>query len=312
MANSLFNLIYCLLKPLTLINICIFPNSSFCSSIYRLEATQYLKIYFTNFFGNSLRLCCNASYICFSLSRYFKATSSEARFFKKFQKLNIKLFYVIILGLSFGASSFYLFKYKPNEFDGLYDSNYPIDVYGYNYCENNIAARSSLSSISFKCGLFKFFTMLNNVLNNILFFFISVFIDVGLVHFSNQNVKRRRAMAANEAITLNNNNNTSNNPLQIHEDAHLIQALKLKEKINKMIINNGLLFFISHFPDFIVTILLLIYSNQLEYACFFVISCIDLSDMAQVFNFFSITCQFFIFIRFDKNFRLSLKSLRLF
>ena len=292
LANSIFNLMYCLVKPLTLINICIFPSTSFCSSVYREGLSQYLKIYFTNLFGNSLRLCCNLSYIFFSIIRYFISTSNETWFFQRFQRINLNLFYSITFGLSLGLSSFFVFKYKRNEFDGLCDSNYPIDAYGYNYCEKNIAIHSS--SLDFKCGLFTFFTMLNNVLNNILFLFISIFIDIGLIRFANQTVNRRLHMIS---------------PLEnANEDIHLTQALKLKEKINKMILSNGLLYIISHFPDFITTVLLLVFKKKLEYSCFFVISCIDLEEMAQAFNFFSIVFQFIIFIRFDRNFRQSLKS----
>jgi len=251
-----------------------------------------LKIYFTNLFGNSLRLCCNMSYIFFSISRYFISTSNETRFFQRFQKIN-KIFYSTMFGLSLGLSSFFVFKYKRNEFDGFYDSNYSIDAYGYNYCENSIAIHSS--SLDFKCGIFAFFTMLNNVLNNILFLFISFFIDIGLIRFSNQTVTRRLHM-----ITPQETGN---------EDNHLTQALKLKEKINKMIVSNGLLYIISHFPDFSTTVLLLVFKKKLEYSCFFVISCIDLEEMAQAFNYFSIVFQFIIFIRFDRNFQLSLKNL---
>jgi hypothetical protein len=81
----------------------------------------------------------------------------------------------------------------------------------------------------------------------------------------------------------------------VNEDIHLTQALKSKEEINKMIISNGMLYFISHFPDFLTTVLLLAFKKKLESSCFFVISCIDLEEMAQAFNFFSIVFQFTIF-----------------
>lgn len=39
--NCLFNILFSCLNILTLINICIFPNTSFCSSIRKHEAVQY-------------------------------------------------------------------------------------------------------------------------------------------------------------------------------------------------------------------------------------------------------------------------------
>ena len=76
--NAFFNILFCLIHLLSLMNICIFPKSSFCSSAWRTEFAQYFHIYVIQFLGNSLRLCCNSSYIFFSLSRFaLSGTSSE-------------------------------------------------------------------------------------------------------------------------------------------------------------------------------------------------------------------------------------------
>ena len=87
--NSIFNCIFCLIQSFSLLNICIFPKSSFCSDIYKTVGAQYFKIIFTLFLGNSLRLCCNFSFISFSLSRFYISTSiKKSNFFNKFEKLN--------------------------------------------------------------------------------------------------------------------------------------------------------------------------------------------------------------------------------
>jgi hypothetical protein len=76
--NALFNIFFCFIYSFSLMNICIFPKSSFCSSVLKNESNQNMKIYLIYFLGNTFRLCCNFSYISFSSSRCISTiTTSE-------------------------------------------------------------------------------------------------------------------------------------------------------------------------------------------------------------------------------------------
>ena len=59
MANALFNVFYCLINLFSLMNICIFPHTSFCSSIHRESFVQYFKIYVGLFLGELFKICSN-------------------------------------------------------------------------------------------------------------------------------------------------------------------------------------------------------------------------------------------------------------
>ena len=135
-------------------------------------------------------------------------------------------------------------------------------------------------------------SVLNSLFNNILFFFVNVCVDIGLVRFSTRNLARKRM------LYMDNEN-----------DSHLSAAHKLKEKVNKLIVTNGVLYIVSHFPEFVTTILMFVYEAKLRYYCGFVVSCITLFEMVEAFNFFSICLQFFVFKRFDHNFQSSLRNL---
>ena len=77
--NALFNFGFCFIYLSSLMNICIFPTTSFCSSIWRTEFAQYFYIYVILFLGNTFRLCCNISYIFFSVSRFaLSGTTNES------------------------------------------------------------------------------------------------------------------------------------------------------------------------------------------------------------------------------------------
>ena len=84
--NSFFNLTFCLITSFSLINVCIFPITSFCSGIYKTVFSQYYKKYILNFFGESICMCCNFSYFAFSISRFYVSTTTKEKgyFLKKF------------------------------------------------------------------------------------------------------------------------------------------------------------------------------------------------------------------------------------
>ena len=142
-----------------------------------------------------------------------------------------------------------------------------------------------------KCLIYKVLNMFNNILNNVVFFFVSIFIDIGLVYFTNQNIENKRKLFGNT------------------ESHALNKAIKLKDKVNRMIIYNGLLYFVSHAPDFFMFLLMTIYNNDLSLYCIKLFSCTDLLEISQIFCLLSIGFQIFVFIRFDKNFRNSFFNL---
>ena len=292
-ANSALNIVFCAIRLLSLVNICIFPQTSYCSAVYRSSASQHLKIYAINFVGNAVRLCSNMSYIAYSISRYYLSTSNPSKIFKRFKNLNVKALYSLAFLACLALSSFKLFQYEVNEFEGGFDPNYPFDVYAPIYCNAWLKEMKLVFTRVFtKCRLFAVLNMANNILNNIVFVFVSVCIDVGLVRFTNENIKRKKIMF----------------PALCHMvSPSLDHALNLKEKVNKMIITNGLLYFVSHAPEFVVNVLLLVFNRRVAQHCFNRFSCVELLEMARVFNFWSISLQFFVFLHFDTNFKHSIQ-----
>jgi hypothetical protein len=277
--NALFNIFFCFIYSFSLMNICIFPKSSFCSSVLKSESSQYLKIYLIYFLGNAFRLCCNCSYISFCLSRCISTISTGESKLKKWnEKLNTRIFYSIFFILSLSFSIFKLFENKVNEVYSNFDKNFPFNSYDVKYC--GLEANAI-------CKLFWSFNLVNNFLNNILFLFLSLVIDVLMIRFSSKILKEKRAL---------------NCP-------HLEDVIKFKTNINKLIITNASLFFISHIPEFVVTLLLIIFNKTLFEFCFNGFSCFELIEMAQTFHFISIGFQFFIFLRFDRNFLNSIREI---
>ena len=286
--NSAFNIMYAVIKLCSLVNICITPRSSFCSDIYKLAGSQYFKIYVVYFVGNTVRLGANISYICFSISRYSSSTSNPSPLFRHFQKLNLKVFYSIVLGICSSFSLFKVFQFKVSQKATGGGHDYPFDKYDIEYCQMQDLSALRVRPPLLKCNMFTTFNMINTILNNMVFLFVSILIDLGLVRSMTKNVARKRRLFAGM------------------DTNELNQAIKLKEKVTKMIITNGVLYVVSHLPEFALATLLLAVEKKLGATCQYDFKCGQFIDVAQVTNFFSMSFQILVFKRFDKNFRMNL------
>lgn len=275
--NAIFNILYCLLNIFSLMNVCIFPKSSFCSQIRKDDAAQYFKIYALLFLGNSIKLGSNFSYIFFSISRVVTSTYNATNKWRiRIEKLNVKRFYLITFLITLIFSSYKVFEYKPNEIYSNFDPEFPFDAYDIRYCGNNI---ENIRALKNKCNIFFALNILNNFMNNLIFLFLSAILDIAMIRYSNKMIEKKR---------------------QTHAP-HFDEALKYKENLNKMIILNGTLYFFSHIPEFLVTLTLFVFEKRLASFCFLIFDCTQLKEMAQSFHLWSMVLQFFVFIHFDHN-----------
>jgi hypothetical protein len=175
-------------------------------------------------------------------------------------------------------SIFKLFEFKTNEIYSSFDKNFPYNAYDIKYCETY--AFKNIYSFWIKCNLFWTFDLVNTGVKSSCVLLISLIVDILMIRFSNAIVAKKRAI---------------NCP-------HLSEAIKYKANLNKMILVNGCLIFVSHMPEFVVTLLLMIFKRNLSEFCHQFFSCSELIEMARVFHLLSIGLNFFIFKHFDHNF----------
>ena len=269
--NSIFNIVYCSLTIFKLINVCVFDLSPYCSSIYREKASQYYELYGLFFLGNAIKLCCNFSYISFSLSRLLMSSNKQSKFYKKFEKFNLKIYYFIIFVLSILLSLFKIFEYQINEIY-LSSKSFPFKIYDVGNCDKG----------DVYCNLFRAFNLVNNFIKDCFLFVANLVIDIYLFKYSKKNLENKK---------------------KVLNDAKKIGiAIKLKNKMNKMVLINGVTFFVAYSPEFITNILLIAFDKKINDFCYQFMSCSELSEFAQFFNFISIGMQYFILKKFNKNF----------
>jgi hypothetical protein len=143
---------------------------------------------------------------------------------------------------------------------------------------------------SLYCSLFNSLKIINCFINDILFLIVNFVIDITLL---NQYGK-----------FLNNKEKISNASLEARNENK-----NKKKRITRMVLIASTLFFVSHFPEFISSILLLVYSKKLSRIFDYHLSTNLINDEAQVFTLISISFQFYVLIKFNNNFHVGFKHL---
>jgi hypothetical protein len=282
--NALFNIMFTLVVILKLMNECIFYDSNlFCSKVYQTEEMQYFKIYVYAFFGNILRTCGSLTYLSISMSRIILARERIAvgSFLDKFQHFNYKMLTFIFVILSCFTSFYKLFQYALNE---MRESNslFPYEI------SNEKTCTYFLRNFHFRCKIFKWLKFFDTLLNDLLFFILNVIVDIVLyVLFKKEIEKKKLVTSAN-----------------VHD---------LEEKqtdLNKMLLISGCVYFLSHFPQFLFTLLMIFNLESIVNFCLNKSSCDLVNEITSFFTLLIITFQFFIFLRFNHNVRNSFDDLK--
>ena len=283
--HSVFNVFYCFLMAFKPITLCLFFTPSlFCSRIAIEIETQWFKIIFIEFFGNIAKICCNVSYAAISISRIIlTGTKKNKGCMKKFDFMNIKFFFVVLVVLSAVFSIFKIFQFSLNRFNLM--NNY----YTY-YFSVTLSKRNDFYCIShdndfWYCKFWDTWMIVNNVINDILFFIISIIFDI---------------------IVLKNISSMINNKKKMVENFKEEEEEKKRKRILKMIIINGIIFTLSHLPEFILSIFWLLFQNS---NLIFTFDVSNLNEFGQFFIYLTIISQLSINIHFNSLFKESFYNL---
>ena len=141
-----------------------------------------------------------------------------------------------------------------------------------------------------QCQLFNFFKIFNRALNDLLFVILNLLVDIVLFVKFKQHMDRKLK--------------------QINDLAQHKLIEKSKKSLNRMILFNSFIYIVSHLPEFLVTLLLIVYSKMISNFCNNKFSCDLFNEEAEFFCLISIVCQFYVFKIFDKNFKRSFNQIK--
>jgi hypothetical protein len=187
---------------------------------------------------------------------------------------------MLVFSSSF-LSLFKLFQYGINV-ELEYHKEFPFEIRDEVFCEN--------FENKFQCKLFNVFKLVNRSLNDLLFVVLNILIDLFLLKRFKNHLNRKLK--------------------QISDSAQHKAIEKSKKNLNRMILFNSFLYVLSHLPEFIITLLLIIYSKKISNFCKNKFSCDLLNEEAEFFGLISIVCQFYVFKIFDKNFKKSFNNIK--
>ena len=77
-----------------------------------------------------------------------------------------------------------------------------------------------------------------------------------------------------------------------------------------MLLVNGCIYVLSHVPEFLASLLLIVFAKEMSIYCAHRFSCDLVNEEAASFSLISIVCQFYVFKVFDKNFKQSFSDLK--
>ena len=296
--HSLSNLLFIILIPFELITNCVF-SEYFCSALYDKLLTQYFDKIFLKLFKNSLKTFSNISYLAFILIRYINVTGTKNNHLKRFQKLKYKYYILLTALFSLILNSYIYFEYVFKKREILISKEKDLEL---------INSFDNLK-IDLTKSEYIFLTVsqyLKIIVSDLLFFILSIIFDIVLIIFIQKNI-----------------NNLQRNSFSIVNSNNLEMKKKSKSRLKAMIILNGINFLLLRFPLSIIDFYSLIFrldensKEDLKFkpdlisfiVCRALLFCEDLKNFFISLYLISITVQFFIFYKLDKNFQIGFAAL---
>ena len=182
--NALFNIFYCLVSILKLMSVCVFFYAPYtCSPMYQTDFSQRFKIIVVFFLGNVFQMCANISYVSFAFVRLVAISVKKSYlFYSAFTRMNIRVYFCLLVLLSSLLSLFILFQYDLNSVND-YRKEFPYEKRDEFFCE--------LIKNKYACRLFNGFKLANQMLNGILFVCLNFVIDLCLVRVFNREINAK-------------------------------------------------------------------------------------------------------------------------
>jgi hypothetical protein len=298
--NSKFNCLFCLIYVFYPINFCQkYETGYFCSTIYTSIVAQVYKIFFMTYFGESIKMCSNISYILISVNRYMLIGKEHSPLLEKISKWKIKKSVPFTILFSLLINIGHIFQYRINYGWGPVNDNY------INYQMKDFYPAIVSDNVSLGAYILVYF-----ILNFGVFFLVNTWIEVRLVRKLHDELTIKRKKIAEE-IELTNLNNSAHstvvNRIIKAKQKKIEQDNKKEQRAIIMVISNSVINFILRLPEIFVFISSsnsLFPSNSL-YSFFN--SLYDFTSMMVSFSYFAYILTFitnvFIYYLFNTKFK---------
>lgn len=302
-ANSIFCVLISIIDILSWMTECFYPYEVFCPEIRKLVVIQLFKMVFDECLVTAFRFMCNFTYLSFALNRIALIIGNldNHKFLKFFSDVNVKIYLLVTLLISLGLSVIKYFKYSIN-YD-LPENSFPI---------SNELDLSSIYRTKISNDAYIIINSISDIFNYIVFeiaiFVIDVYLVVLMRRTLDEKMQKLKAMIkdAKKLENMITENNTAIKKVIRLAVLNTVISVLFKLPIAFMPTVNVYAEF--YYKDYYSQI---IYPNFGRYYLFLLDSgfqniIIECSDLLYSF---SISIQLFIYINFDKKFKMAFKKI---
>jgi hypothetical protein len=289
--NSFLSILYIILLLIRLFGVCI-SNDFYCLSenLNESKFNIFYKAIVVLFLGESVKTLYNLGTIAFSLNRYVKIIRNETKIFSKLEKLTYKKYLIFALIFSLFINLYTIFEYNYN-LKKSPDLFYNLESLELFFKYSNPSDYFIENLTIFQYYLLTSFFFIRLIFSDLVCLFLSLFIDLALLKFIRKQDRLNKITFISRVKNLNSS----------------------KNRITIMIILNGLNYFIFRLPSMFINFYGFIFKfdfikkkfkpNTAYIVCRGFKVCTSLQEIFYFFYLISILIQFFIFYKFDKNFK---------
>ena len=301
-----FNIIYCFIALLKLINKCIKINGIYCPYYIRNENIKYMDIYLFKYWASSIKLCSSITELSIAISRLKSSLISHNKLLKLGSNASFRTYILINIIFSLALSSIKRLEFSINnsyytgtaknlflpnpstkeDVNSFSMMSFPDDDSNINYWKNYFNLNSYFYILE-SCNILKYFLYAYNFLSGPCILLSIFIIDLYLFRQVKETNKKKLTLlyAETQAKTKKQN------------------EMKSKEdKIARLIVTNTLILCLIRFPESIATIFHIKINTRFNELSFYydTVKIIELFDFLFVLN---PVFQFILFYKYNRVFK---------
>lgn len=306
-ANSVFNLIECVVCVFTLMNECLGFGSVYCSSLLTQEFAIHFKVYIICYFGEAMKTCSVLLTLLFSLERYkITANENKNRLLNRIAKTRLRVIILVCLVISFATCVNKIFEF---------DNSYVI----YSSIQFPDLQIVQIMEKPKERAYFLAFYLTHYILNDAILLLVNFLCDIFLVIIIRKDLNSKKILFAKfngqQQPSSTTSSSSPNSEQSKKEQEKYNSILKAEKNTNKMIVYTFLMYLMCRFPELILYIFMILpstdnnKSNTLIRNRFMRLAAPSAINTVEYLYIISYTLNLFFYHKFNKKFQNAFKNL---
>jgi hypothetical protein len=306
--NSKFNCMYCMIFIFYSVSSCLNTASSyFCSSIRTWYVSQLYKIVLVSYFGESIKMCANISYILITVNRYLLICNKHSPLRDTNSNRTVNRVIGVSVAASFLLNIGHLFQYELNNgrqftnSQGSADQGYiGYDYYAYDTYPILNSGSDGLNDSSFSA--LSIYLLIYFLINFVIFFIVNTSIEIILVRQLRKELHDKKTR--HEEMQMTSTDTRAAAPLSFRKRRKQEVEGRVEERAIIMVVINALISFFLRLPELFFVFSASKYFSGLKFFLSFSnIVPTFIPDLAYFTYILTFTTNFIIYYLFNQKFK---------